>query len=257
MNTEIMFKDLAVKISNLLNTYNNYGSLHYYWLSSYYAEELIKLCFNDNYSLPINIEDLAKKLGLTIRDRALNTFAPDKFLTKDTSQLVIRKDSYTGEVEKTIYIDTSANIQARRNDIARQIAYYLMYYGADRHDELYHIYSVMPMCPMNSIELAIDIFSAFLLIPISQFFKVFTDYTNYRFYSENMPIATDEWIEFLSNKVGLSSYYTSCAYQYLRNAAYWIYAAYYLYDISMSDDDRRIIKKTTPYFKMEKYDKLF
>ena len=89
--------------------------------------------------------------------------------------------------------------------------------------ERYENYFIMPMIPLNMEELKIDIFSVFLLIPISQFFKEFKEFVEYSRETQRVPVATEDWLRYLSEKAVLSEFYTACGYQYLRSVGYWIY----------------------------------
>ena len=106
----------------------------------------------------------------------------------------------------------------------------------------------MKMCPTKSDALVTEIFSIFLLIPMRNFLQEFYDYVKYRIKEQNIPISTEEWIKYLSEKAGVSEYYVAYGYQYLRSVAYWIYQAWELKDtpeklteINMSEEDQQEI----------------
>ena len=111
----------------------------------------------------------------------------------------------------------------------------------------------MPMCPTKSDALVAEIFSIFLLIPMRNFLQELYDYVKYRIKEQSIPISTEEWIKYLSEKTGVSEYYVANGYQYLRSVAYWIYQAHEADDdeikkIGMTKTERKEIKKNTEYF---------
>lgn len=111
----------------------------------------------------------------------------------------------------------------------------------------------MPMCPKQMQEVILDVFATFLLIPIEQFFREFSKFADSCRRIQDIPISTEEWIRYLSEKAILSDYYTACGYQSLRSIAYWIYQAHEADDdeikkIGMTKTERKEIKKNTEYF---------
>lgn len=168
--------------------------MHCYWKAGKCAEKLIKTVLGEEgCQLPIDIELLAKELGVEVKEADLNSYQDWEeelaIPNKRIGQLVLRKNSYTNKTEK----------------------------------ERYENYFIMPMIPLNMEELKIDIFSVFLLIPISQFFKEFKEFVEYSRETQRVPVATEDWLRYLSEKAVLSEFYTACGYQYLRSVGYWIY----------------------------------
>ena len=66
------------------------------------------------------------------------------------------------------------------------------------------------------------------MIPMRNFLQELYDYVKYRIKEQSIPISTEEWIKYLSEKTGVSEYYVANGYQYLRSVAYWIYQAWVL-----------------------------
>ena len=144
------FDELANNISKSLSSMKNSGGvIHYYWTLGNYAEELIKMKLgNEGSNMPVDIESLAKKMDIEIRDKRLNSYLMQniwngdvtyieeiqnvKALNRRIGQLAIRKDSYTNEVEKIIYTDESVPISAKRYAIANEITHYLLYLCENR-----------------------------------------------------------------------------------------------------------------------------
>lgn len=69
-------------------------------------------------------------------------------------------------------------------------------------------------------------FSIFLLIPPRNFLKEFCEYVEKRTTDQNLPISTEEWIKYLSERAGVSEYHAAYGCQYLKNIAYWLYEAW-------------------------------
>lgn len=274
-------KKLLVKIAELLksNMKNSDGIINFYWELGYNAETLIKTMLGEKgCKLPIDIEGLAEKLGLEVKDKRLNPYLDNMLegrksifnmtdaipiLNRRIAQLVITKDIYTEKMEKVIYTDEAVPPSSKRYAIANEIAHYLLYQEDDNElTEQYESYFIMPMCPTQIQELTIDIFSTFLLIPISQFFEEFKGFAENSSRLQNIPIATEEWIRYLAEKAVLSDYYTACGYQYLRSVAYWIYKAHNVDEkegdeIGMLKKNRKLIINNTEYFSKENYEMLF
>lgn len=199
--------------------------IKYCWKVGMFAEKLIiNVLGEENCTFPIDIEAIATELGIEIEETNLNEFQNEnaRVLNRKIAQLVIRKDSYTGLKSITIYVDNMAPPSSRRYAIANEIVQYLLNYDADKY---YENYFIMPMCPVKMEEIAADIFSVFLLIPMRQFLVEFAKYVNYRVGNQKIPITTEEWIRYLSERSVLSDYYVAYGYQYLRGVGYWVYQA--------------------------------
>lgn len=220
-------KELIDEISRILKEeIGNAGHIiKYCWKVGLFAEKLIiSILGEEGCFFPVDIETLATELGIEIEERNLNEFQNENIraLNRKIGQLVIRKDSYTGQKSVTIYVDSMAPPSSRRYAIANEIVQYLLNYDAEKY---YENYFIMPMCPMKMEEIAADIFSVFLLIPMRQFLVEFARYVKYRVSNQKIPITTEEWIRYLSERSVLSDYYVAYGYQYLRGIGYWVYQA--------------------------------
>lgn len=138
-------------------------------------------------------------------------------------------------------------VASKRYAIANEIAQYI-FHKEDK--KIYKNYFVMPMCPTKSDALVAEIFSIFLLIPMRNFLQELYDYVKYRIKEQSIPISTEEWIKYLSEKTGVSEYYVANGYQYLRSVAYWIYQAWELKntpeklaEINMTEENQQEICK--------------
>lgn len=217
-------KELIEEISIELRNINKANDIiQYYWKVGALAEKLIIAALGkENCQLPINIERIAQKLNINIEEEELNAFENVNIIRRNRKigQLVIRKELFSADKKVTIYVDKMAPPSSKRYAIANEIAHYLIY---KEEDSYYENYFIMPLCPKKREEIAIDIFSIFLLIPMREFFKEFTDYVQKRVETQKIPITTEDWMRYLSERALLSEYYVAYGYQYLRAVGYLIY----------------------------------
>lgn len=242
------------------------NSISYYCELGFQAEKLLKTVLGeDGCVMPVDIELLARKLGLQVKDKRLNPYLEQVYYSENEvferggyaakvmtpinrriGQLVIRNDVYTDSTEMIIYTDVAVPPSSKRYAIANEIAHFLVFKGEHLQDDeenenkkfesdTFESYFIMPMCPKQMEEVILDVFATFLLIPIEQFFREFSKFADNCRRIQDIPISTEEWIRYLSEKAILSDYYTACGYQSLRSVAYWIYQAH------EADDDE--IKK--------------
>lgn len=260
------------------------NSISYYCELGFQAEKLLKTVLGeDGCVMPVDIELLARKLGLQVKDKRLNPYLEQVYYSENEifessvyaakamtpinrriGQLVVREDVYTDSTEMIIYTDVAVPPSSKRYAIANEIAHFLVFKGEHPQDDeenenkkfesdTFESYFIMPMCPKQMQEVILDVFATFLLIPIEQFFREFSKFADSCRRIQDIPISTEEWIRYLSEKAILSDYYTACGYQSLRSVAYWIYQAHEADDdeikkIGMTKTERKEIKKNTEYF---------
>ena len=200
--------------------------MQYYWNAGIYAEKLLHLCYEKQpISFPIDVSKIADKLGILIEDVNINDFSNEhiKRSNHKIAQLSVQKSIFSREKETIIYADKYVPEASKRYAIMNEIVQYILHKD---NAEVYKNYFVMPMCPTKSDILVTEIFSIFLLIPMRNFLNEFCEYVKYRTYEQNIPISTEEWIKYLSERAGVSEYYVAYGYQYLRSASYWFYQAW-------------------------------
>lgn len=238
MNSER--ENLIKDISGILREIENAENvIKYYWKVGVYAEKLIiNILGEEGCKFPVDIEALAYNLGIEIEEENLNENSNINIcnLNRKIGQLVIREDSYTKEKRVVIYVDKLAPPSSRRYAIANEIVHYLLHY---QDTKFYENYFIMPLCPTKMEEIAADIFSVFLLIPIRRFLVEFSGYVKYRVNSQKVPITTEEWLRYLSERSVLSDYYVAYGYQHLRAIGYWVYQAW-----NADEEQREAIKMT-------------
>ena len=245
--------------------------------------DVAMFCIYSLCVMPVDIELLARKLGLQVKDKRLNPYLEQVYYSENEvfessvyaakamtpinrriGQLVVREDVYTDSTEMIIYTDVAVPPSSKRYAIANEIAHFLVFKGEHPQDDeenenkkfesdTFESYFIMPMCPKQMQEVILDVFATFLLIPIEQFFREFSKFADSCRRIQDIPISTEEWIRYLSEKAILSDYYTACGYQSLRSVAYWIYQAHEADDdeikkIGMTKTERKEIKKNTEYF---------
>ena len=248
-NTDKELNEMLNEISKYLSNISNVENIiHYYWKAGIYAESLLKLCYgNEKIVFPVDIQKITDTLGIWIEDVNINDFSNEhiKRLNHKIAQLSVQESVFSNEKEAVIYTDKYVPTASKRYAITNEIAQYI-FHKDDK--KIYKNYFVMPMCPTKSDALVTEIFSIFLLIPMRNFLQEFYDYVKYRIKEQNIPISTEEWIKYLSEKAGVSEYYVAYGYQYLRSVAYWIYQAWELKDtpeklteINMSEEDQQEI----------------
>lgn len=216
---EVLLEEIKEKLKEFSKTKN---VVQYYWKAGVYTEKLLRYCLTEEeLSLPIDIRKVAEVLGIQIEEVNINEFSNEnvKRLNHKIAQLSVQKNYFTGEREAIIYADKFVPLSSKRYAIANEIVQYILH---EREEEIYESYFVMPMCPVKIDELVTEIFAIFLLIPLRCFLNEFYEYVTYRNAEQKIPISTEEWIKYLSERAGVSEYYVAYGYQYLRSAAYWI-----------------------------------
>lgn len=229
-------EELLKKISKYLSDISDIKNIiQYYWKAGIYAEELLELCYEEEeICFPIDISKITDKLEILIEDVNINDFSNEhiKRSNHKIAQLSVQESVFSGERETVIYVDKYVPEASKRYAITNEIVQYIFH----KDDAMiYKNYFVMPMCPTKSDTLVTEIFSIFLLIPMKNFLNEFCEYVEYRTDEQNIPISTEEWIKYLSERSGVSEYYVAYGYQYLRSAAYWVYQAW-----EFKDDQKKL-----------------
>lgn len=254
------------------------------------VEKLLKKLIGEELTLPTDIRLVAKKLGLQVREKNMNLHFNCICGTKEhlcrcrtgeqqllkrkktplnvrVGKFIVRKDVYTDLIEKKIYIDILLHPTMKRYTIAYGIAQFLFFESEsllNNNEEFNYFYAedyfAMPMSPKSLNEITLDILAVFLLIPIEPFFM---EYAKYVEIQKDFYMSTENWIEYLAEKVNLSVYHTACGQQNLMKIAYWIYQAHTAVDeaalkkIRMTKREQRNIKENTKYFEEKMVEMMF
>ncbi len=236
--------------------------IKYYWEASRKADQLIRTVLGENSRFPVDIELLAKKLGVQVEIEDLNEFSGWNSMNRIIGQIQIGYNFFTQGQKRTIYADKAAPTSSKRYAIAHEIAHYIMHYD-DR--DYYEDYCIMPMCPADIEEIVADIFAIFLLIPVRYFFVEFLEYVKCRMGEGKIPVTTESWIRYLAEISMIPDYYVAYGYQQLRYVAYWIYQAWNDEENVwrsggkqnvMTDEDREQVRSETKDFYTEEMGEL-
>lgn len=236
-------------------------SVRYYWEASRKAEKLIRATLGEEgMKFPVDIFELAQRLGVNIEEEDLNMYANAGNLNRRIGQIVICKDFFANQKSETIYIDKMAAPASKRYALAHEIVHYIMH--CDKDDDYYEDYCIMPMCPKRIEEIMADIFAIFLLLPVRLFFEEFEKYVWMRSLQGRTPVTTEAWIKYLGERALLSEYYVAYGYQQLRYVGYWICQAWHdeekNEEVKMTEKEREDIKnETRSYFNSEIEELLF
>lgn len=230
--------------------------INYYWEISRRADALICQCLgNEGCQLPVDIVKLAEKMGIQIEEEDLSEFSRSLGMNKRIGEIDMREDIFSKKRICTIYVDENAAPSSKRYAIAHELVHYIMHY---EKESFYNGYFIMPMCPARMEEIIADIFAIFLLVPVRSFFKEFSEYVRMRTENEKVPVTTEAWMQYLSERAVLSEYYVAYGYQQFRYVAYLIYQAWYDKDPlfnnmpKMKEEVREQIKlETKDYFNDE------
>lgn len=236
--------------------------IKYYWEASRKADQLIQTVLSENSRFPIDIEFLAKELGVKVVIEDLNEFFGWKSMNRKIGQIQIGDNFFTKGKMKTIFVDKAAPLSSKRYAIAHELAHYIMHYD---DEDFYEDYCIMPMCPANIEEVVADIFAIFLLIPVRHFFVEFLEYVKREMDEGRTPVTTESWIRYLAERSMIPDYYVAYGYQQLRYVAYWIYQAWddetHVWGSSgsqnvMSDEDKEQVKRETEDYYTEEMGEL-
>lgn len=156
LDTNLERKILIEEIAGILKEINHTKHIiRYYWKVGQLAEKLIlNVMGGERCDFPVDVEALAKNLGIAVETENLNEFQNRKIrtLNRKIGQLIIRRNSYTGEREVTIRVEKMAPPASSRYAIANEIVHYLLHYADEKY---YENYFIMPMCPKTVEEVEI------------------------------------------------------------------------------------------------------
>lgn len=240
-----LLDEVSACLSNNSDTKNIF---QYYWDIGICAEKLLNLCYDEEpVCFPVDITKIADKLGISIEDVDMRNLSNANIVrpNRKVAQISVQTNVFTEEREAIIYTEKYVPASSKRYAITHEIVQYILH---KNKSQIYGSYFVMPMCPTSSEELISDLFSIFLLIPIRNFLKEFSEYVERRTTDQDLPISTEEWIKYLSERAGIPEYHAACGYQYLRDIAYWLYEAWEskedkrkLAEIGMKEEDQENI----------------
>lgn len=246
----ILLNEIPACLSNTSYTKNIF---QYYWDIGVCAEKLLNLCYEgEPVCFPVDITKIADKLGIFIEDADMRDLSNENIVrpNRKVAQISVQTNIFTEEKEAVIYTEKYVPASSKRYAITHEIVQYILH---KNNPKLYDSYFVMPMCPTRSVDLLSDLFSIFLLIPIRNFLKEYSEYVEKRTADQDLPISTEEWIKYLSERAGIPEYHVACGYQYLRSVAYWLYEVWELKEdkrqlsgIGMTEENQKKLRNWMP-----------
>lgn len=157
------------------------------------ALEILEYALGEHYDFPIDIQVIAEKIGVNVIYQPLNGTKLDKnrMVHKLVGTFFTRPSLVATAPISCIMIDSEANPAEQRYALAHELAHCLIH----KEDKMYSSsYRVMPMLFRDMEEVVADIFAIFILIPLPIFLNKFYDYI----ISQNEPVKTSEWLQYLS-----------------------------------------------------------
>ena len=156
----------------------------------------------NKYEFPIDIELIAKYLGMKIEKKSLNKEEPKSF-----SRILGIITSQNGKVEVTI--DNEVSYKTQRYTIANAVGRFLLNQAGTSLKCSYAI----PLIPQSLEEVAADCIALFLLLPMKTFKDEFLRYLNS---CGDRPLDVDAWLRHLGNKSQISQFNLAIGYQQLK-----------------------------------------
>lgn len=181
------------------------------------ALELLEQVLGKDYSFPVDIETIVKKLGIEVIYQPLNPICRDggKPVHRVVGTSFIRPETFNQKPIACIWIDSESKQEEQRYALAHELAHCLI----NNEWICSSAYHLMPMLFKDMEEMVADIFAIFLLIPIPAFFVMFYEYIKV----QNEPVRTSEWLKYLSFVANVSYEEVSIGYQNIRYVSGIIY----------------------------------
>lgn len=188
---------------------------------------------------PLQVQDIYDKYKIDIKKQNLNDFmeAGDVHkINQIIGRISIRPDYFSDDKEKiTVYTEETESPAMINYALAHELCHFILYYNPNRDKTTFYTddYWIMPMLPTTIEELIADAFAIFILIPFDKFLLTFRDYVLTAKREGNIPIRTEEWLNYLSAVSAVPYYYVACGYQQIRHVALL------LYKIHTADEEKK------------------
>lgn len=154
------------------------------------------------YKFPIEIELVAKYLGMTIEKKSLNREEPRSF-----SRILGIITSQNGKVD--VVIDSDVSYKTQRYTIANAIGRFLL----NQSETSLKCNYAIPLIPQSLEEIAADGIALFLLLPMKTFKDEFLRYLES---CGDCPLDVDAWLVHLGNKSQISQFNLAIGYQQMK-----------------------------------------
>lgn len=181
---------------------------------------------------PLQVQDIYEKYGIDIKKQNLNDFMEAGDIHKINQiigKISVRPDYFSSQEDKiTVYTEESESPAMINYALAHELCHLILYNNPKREKVPFYTddYCIMPMLPTTIEELIADAFAIFILIPFDKFLFTFQEYVIAAKKEGNIPIRTEEWLNYLSAVSAVPYYYVACGYQQIRHVAFLIYKIY-------------------------------
>ena len=178
------------------------------------ALNIIKKYFGEDYTFPIDIETIAKNVGIEIIYSPLNgenVSRPDVPYHRVVGKTILRKNIITQERVISVLVDDQSTKAEQHYAIAHELARFIL-----RTTEQYSSeYCLMTILNTEEDEIEIELLANFLLLPLPLIIKWYYEYIgNY-----TIPKQTSEWLQYLSYCTQVPYENVVTGYQNIRYAA--------------------------------------
>ena len=179
------------------------------------AKEILQSYFKDEVSFPVDVKAVAEHLEIRISCIPMADLSNENIrrVNSKIMQLSIFKNPISGKREVELNVDSGIPLESKRYAIAYGIAEYILH--PDEKD-LFVTYEVMPLSPKNESVLSAEILALFLLMPTDIVLADLQEYLKEREAHNSLPVSSEEWIKYLSERTGVTEYHAILGYQYVR-----------------------------------------
>lgn len=218
-------QSVLMEVAEILNDVFKDEGLFINYAKIYYGvmKFLEKVSDGRNYQFPIDIKSIYEKLNIEIQKENLNGFMgegdPQK-VNRIIGKISIRPDYISEGSKISIYVEENEPPAMINYALAHELCHLILNYKKQRYTDEY---CTMPMLPKIFDELVADTFAVFLLIPFDKFLETFKAYIHMAKEKGDIPISTEEWLNYLGSVAAVPYYYVACAYQQIRHVAYLMY----------------------------------
>ncbi len=190
------------------------------WLGKMYLEmaikalNIIKKYFGEDYIFPIDIETIARNVGIEIIYSPLNgenVSRPDVPYHRVVGKTILYKNIITQERVISVLVDDESSQAEQHYAIAHELARFIL-----RTEEQYSSeYHLMTILDTEEDEIEIELLANLLMLPLPLVIKEYYEYIG------NWPIPkqTSEWLQYLSYCAQVPYENVVTGYQNIRYAA--------------------------------------
>lgn len=233
--------EILMSVKRVLKDVTEDEGLYINYAQIYYAAmKFLRMTSNSgNYEFPINIKSILDNLHLEVIKEDLNDFMKGEDFGKVNriiGKVSIRPDYLTDNRKISIYIEEKETPAMINYALAHELCHLILNYDEERYSD---DYCTMPMLPKVADELVADAFAIFLLIPLDKFIATFRGYVEMAKSRGNIPIRTEEWLNYLGLISRVPYYYVTCAYEHIRHATYIMYRIHKADDIEKEVLDKK------------------